>query len=157
MFDIAYADRWRQTHLGRLLTLASQRFDARVLAVMAHSDELALALSHLVAGGKLTASHIQITRHLPLAGCSLTDLSRRAGITKQAMGKLADQCAAWDLVHRTPDPRDARAIRIAFTPTGIQWLQAYQQAVHQAEVEFDQAVGVDVATVTRLGLEAYAA
>ena len=157
MPDIASRDRWRQTHLGRLLTLASQRFDARVLTVMAHSDELALALSNLVARGKLTASHIQITRHLPLAGCSLTELAARAGITKQAMGKLTDQCTAWDLVHRTADPRDARAIRVAFTPTGVQWLQAYREAVYQAESEFDQAVGVDVATVIRLGLEAYAA
>ena len=157
MPEIASGDRWRQTHLGRLLALASQRFDARVLTVMAHSDELALALSHLVARGKLTASHIQITRHLPFAGCSLTELAARAGITKQAMGKLADQCAAWDLVQRTADPRDARAVRIAFTPTGAQWLQAYRQAVYQVEAEFDQAVGVDVATVVRLGLEAYAA
>ena len=157
MPDIALGDRWRQTHLGRLLALASQRFDARVLTVMAHSDELALALSHLVARGKLTASHIQITRHLPLSGCSLTELAARAGITKQAMGKLADQCMAWDLIHRTPDLRDARAIRIGFTPTGVQWLQTYRQAVYQAEAEFDQALGVDVATVIRLGLEAYAA
>lgn len=157
MLKLASTDNWRQTHLGRLLALASQRFDARVLTVMAHSDELALALSNLVARGKLTASHIQITRHLPLAGCSLTNLAAGAGITKQAMGKLADQCAAWDLVRRTPDPHDARAIRITFTPTGVQWLQAYRQAVYQAEAEFDQALGMDVATVIRLGLEAYAA
>ena len=157
MPEIASEDRWRQTHLGRLLTLASQRFDARVLSAMAHNDELALALANLVARGKLTASHIQITRHLPLAGCSLTELAARAGVTKQAMGKLADQCAAWDLIRRTPDPRDARAIRIVFTPTGVQWLAAYRQAVHQAEVEFDQALGADVATVIHLGLEAYAA
>ena len=157
MLQLASADNWRQTHLGRLLALASLRFDARLLTVMARNDELALALSNLVTRGKLTASHIQITRHLPLEGCSLTELARRAGITKQAMGKLADQCAAWDLVHRVADPRDARAIRIAFTATGTQWLLAYRQAVHQAEVEFDQALGPDVATVIRLGLEAYAA
>ena len=157
MLKIASGESWRQTHLGRLLALASHRFDARILTVMAHSDELALGLSNLVARGKLTASHIQITRHLPLAGCSLTELAARARITKQAMGKLADQCAAWDLVHRAPDPRDARAIRIAFTPTGVQWLQAYRQAVYRAEAEFDQALGADVATVIRLGLEAYAA
>ena len=150
-------DNRRQTHLGRLLTLASLRFDARVLTVMARSDDLALALANLAARGKLTASHIHITRHLPLAGCSLTELAERAGVTKQAMGKLVDQCAAWDLVRRTPDPRDARAVRIVFTPAGVQWLKAYQQAVRQAESEFQAAVGDDVATVIHLGLEAYAA
>ena len=157
MPEIASEDNWRQTHLGRLLTLASLRFDARVLAVMAHNDELALALANLAARGKLTASHVHITRYLPLTGCSLTALAARAGVTKQAMGKLVDQCAAWGLVNRAPDPRDARATRIAFTPAGVQWLKAYQQAVQQAESEFRAAVGAEVATVIHLGLEAYAA
>ncbi|MCB2028785.1 MAG: MarR family transcriptional regulator, partial [Rhodoferax sp.] len=99
---------WRQAHLGRLAELARQRFDARVLALMARNAELALSLSHLAARGKLGASHIQITRHLAEDGSGLTELARQAGITKQAMGKLVDQCAAWGLVERQPDPRDAR-------------------------------------------------
>ncbi len=146
---------WRQHHLGQLAERARQRFDARVLALMARSDELTLSLSHLAARGKLSASHIQITRHLTQQGCRLTELAERADITKQAMGKLVDQCAAWGLVERQADPRDARAVQIAFTPTGQQWLAAYQQAVAQAEAEFRQAVGAEVATVVHLGLEAY--
>ena len=150
-------DAWRQTHLGRLTALAQQRFDARVLAFMAHDAQLALALSHLAARGKLGASHIQITRHLPAAGCRLTQLAQRAGITKQAMGKLVDQCVAWDLVARLNDPRDARALKVVFTVNGQQWLDAYLRAVQQAESEFAVAVGTEVAAVVRLGLEAYIA
>ncbi len=146
---------WRHTHLGRLAELARQRFDTRVLALMAHNDELTLSLSHLAARGKLGASHIQITRHLAPAGCRLTELALLAGITKQAMGKLVDQCAAWGLVERRSDPRDARAIQIAFTKVGLQWLAAYRQAVEYAESEFRQAVGNEVATIVHLGLEAY--
>ncbi|HRA62025.1 MAG: winged helix-turn-helix transcriptional regulator [Rhodoferax sp.] len=146
---------WRHTHLGRLTELARQRFDARVLTLMAHNDELALALSHLAARGQLGASHIQITRHLPVGGCRLTVLADHAGITKQAMGKLVDQCEAWGLVARSADARDARAIQVAFTDTGRQWLAAYRQAVVQAEAEFRSAVGDEVATVVLLGLEAY--
>ena len=152
-----FEEGWRQTHLGRLLASASERFEARVLALMARNDALGLALAHLAARGKLTASHIQITRHLPLSGCSLTELAAHAGVTKQAMGKLVDQCAAWDLVLRTPAPRDARSIRVVFTPGGFHWLTAYQEAVQQAEAEFGSAVGSEVATVVHLGLEAYIA
>ena len=157
MSTLPDSEAWRLTHLGRLLAMAGQRFDSRVLVLMAHSADLSLALSHLAARGRLGASHIQITRHLPLAGCSLTTLAARAGITKQAMGKLVDQCTAWGLVTRTADPRDARAVQIAFTVTGLQWLQAYRQAVTQAEAEFRSAVGAEVATVVLLGLEAYVA
>ncbi len=148
---------WRQTHLGRLTERAHQRFDTRVLSLMAHDEELALVLSHLAARGKLGASHIQITRHLPVEGCRLTTLAEHAGITKQAMGKLVDQCAAWGLVERLPDARDARAVQVRFSPAGRQWLQAYRQAVQQAEGEFRLAVGAEVATVVLLGLEAYVA
>jgi hypothetical protein len=52
------------------------------------------------------------------------------------MGDLVDQCEAWGLVTRTPDPRDARA-----TPIGLHrrsdWpgCRPIRQAVAQAEAE----------------------
>ncbi len=148
---------WRQTHLGRLLGHAMRRFDARVLQLMADNSDVPLALSNLAARGQVSAAHIHITRHLALEGSRLTELAAQAGMSKQAMGKLVDQCAAWGLVTRTPDARDARARRVQFTPDGLAWLQAFQQAVGQAEDELRQAVGAEIATVIAIGLEVYAA
>jgi DNA-binding MarR family transcriptional regulator len=147
---------WRLTHLGRLLGHAMRRFDDRVLHLMAHNIDVPLALSNLAARAQISAAHIHITRHLDLQGTRLTDLALKAGMSKQAMGDLVDQCEAWDLVRREPDPRDARARRLQFTPTGLLWLQAFKDAVAQAEREFRQEVGNDVATVVKIGLEAYA-
>jgi hypothetical protein len=45
---------------------------------------------------------------------------------------------------------------VVFTPVGLAWLQAFKEAVAQAEAEFRTEVGKDVATVVALGLEAYA-
>lgn len=149
-------DGWRQTHLGRLLGHAMRRFDARVLHLMAHNAEVPLALSNLAARGQVSAAHIHITRHLALEGSRLQELAAAAGMSKQAMGKLVDQCEAWGLVTREADGRDARAKRVCFTPAGLAWLQAFQQAVAQAEAELRQTVGDEVATVIALGLEAYA-
>jgi DNA-binding MarR family transcriptional regulator len=149
-------DRWRQSHLGRLLGHAMRRFDERVLHLMAHDVHVPLALSNLAARQQVTAAHIHITRHLALGGSRLTDLAEQAGMSKQAMGQLVDQCEAWGLVRREPDPYDARARRVVFTDTGRAWLRAFQQALTQAEAEFREAVGEDVATVVGLGLEAYA-
>lgn len=157
MSNLLLTSGWQQAHMGYWLGQASLRFDARVLSLMAANAEMPLALSNLAARGRLSASHIQITRHLTLAGARLTDLARRAGISKQAMGKLVVQCEAWGLVAREANLRDARASQVVFTPIGLAWLQAYQQAVLQAEDELRAAVGSEVATVMALGLEAYAA
>ena len=151
-----YDDRWRQTHLGRLLGHAMRRFDERVLQLMAASEQAPLALAHLAARDKVGAAHVHLTRHLSLEGARLTELAQAAGMTKQAMGDLVDQCAAWGLVTREADPHDARARRIAFTPAGLDWLAAFKAAVAQAEAEFRAAVGDEVATVVALGLELYA-
>ncbi|WP_411885988.1 MarR family winged helix-turn-helix transcriptional regulator [Polaromonas sp. YR568] len=147
---------WRQTHLGRLMGHALRRFDERVLSLMAGSVEVPLALSNLAARDQVGAAHIHITRHLAVTGSRLTDLAHSAGMSKQAMGDLVDQCEAWGLVTRQSDPHDKRARRVVFTESGLLWLEAFHQAVRQAEDEFRQAVGHDVATVVALGLEAYA-
>lgn len=154
--DNEFDDRWRQTHLGRLLGAAMRRFDARVLQLMAGSEQAPLALSNLAARDQVGAAHIHVTRHLPLGGARLTELAAWAGMTKQSMGKLVDQCEAWGLVTREADPRDGRARRIVFTPLGLDWLAAFRAAVTEAEAEFRAAVGAEVATVVALGLEAYA-
>ncbi len=151
-----YDTTWRLTHLGRLMGEALRRFDARVLALMAGSIDVPLALSNLAARDQVGAAHIHITRHLAVGGSRLTDLALSAGMSKQAMGDLVDQCEAWGIVRREADPYDRRARRVVFTASGLAWLEAFRCAVVQAEDEFRQAVGDDVAMVVGLGLEAYA-
>lgn len=143
--------------MGHWLNQALQKFDARVLMLMAGNEDMPLALSNLAARGRLSASHVHITRHLAQDGTRLTELALRAGMSKQAMGKLVDQCEAWGLVMRVQDAHDARARRIVFTAIGLSWMLAYREAVAQAQAELRTAVGLEVATVLALGLEAYAA
>ncbi len=146
----------RQTHLGYLLGQALRRFDARVLHLMANNVHVPLALSNLAARAQISAAHIHITRHLARGGSRLTDLAQSAGMSKQAMGDLVTQCEAWGLVTRRIDDRDARARQVVFTDDGLAWLQAFEDAIAQAEAEFRAEVGAEVATVIALGLESYA-
>ena len=146
----------RSTHVGHWLRLALERFDERVRILMAQHPGVPLALANLAGRNQIGAAHIHITRHLARDGARLTALARSAGMTKQAMGDLVDQCEAWGLVTRQPDPLDARARRIHFTATGLAWLQAFKDAVSQAEAEFRAEVGNEVAAVVMIGLEAYA-
>ncbi len=147
---------WRTSHLGRLLSESLRRFDARVQTLMAHSEQAPLALSNLAARGKVSTAIVHITRHLDLQGMRLTDLAHAAGMSKQAMATLVNECEAWGLVQREADSRDARAKVVRFTSTGLQWLSAFQVAVAQAQVELERDVGEQVAQVMSIGLEAYA-
>ena len=122
---------------------------------MAQHPSVPLGLSNLVARGQVGAAHIHITRHLDQKGSRLTDLAFRAGMSKQAMGTLVDQCEAWGMVIRENDPTDGRARQVRFTDVGLAWLGAYRDAVAQAESEMHQAIGAEVATVVAIGLEAY--
>jgi DNA-binding MarR family transcriptional regulator len=148
---------WQNNHMGRLLGDALRRFDARVLQVMSRHEALPLSLAHLAGRGQLVAAHIHITRHLPRAGAGINTLAVQAGVSKQAMSALVDQCAAWGLVHKLSDPKDGRAKQVQFSTDGLLWLQAFEAAVQVAEQEFEEEVGDSVATVVRLGLEAYGA
>ncbi len=153
---MAHDDGWRTTHTGRLLGEALRRYDLRIQTLMAHSEQAPLQLANLAGRGKVSAAIVHITRHLALPGSRLTDLAQAAGMSKQAMTTLVDECEAWGLVQREADSRDARAKMVCFTPTGLQWLAAFEAAVAQAQQEMVQEVGEQVAQVMTLGLEAYA-
>jgi DNA-binding MarR family transcriptional regulator len=146
---------WQHHHLGHVLWLSQQRFEQRVLALLMADVEAPLALSNLAARAHISAAHVHITRHLPLEGARLTDLAERAGMTKQAMAHLVEQCEAWGLVERQADARDRRARQVTFTALGKDWLASFGRAVTQAQREFQAQVGTEVATVVQLGLEAY--
>ena len=108
-------------------------------------------LSNLAARDQVGA-----TAHPPHAalvpwGDRLTDLAQRAGMTK-IHGAAGRPVRGLGLVTRRPDPHDARARRVLFTPTGLAWLQGFRDAVTQAEAEFRAEVGNDVATVVAIGL-----
>ncbi len=147
---------WRKAHIGYWLAHANHRFDKRVWQLISTHPDAPLALSNLVEQGRITAGHINITRHLPLEGTRLMHLASYAGMTKQAMWHLVAQCKRYGLVTCETEQSDRRAICIKFTSLGESWLHAFKQSVEQAKQEFEAELGPDVATVVALGLEAYA-
>lgn len=86
-------------------------------------------------------SHLNLTRNLDVWGTRTTTLAKRAGMTKQAMGEIVQQCEKLGLVGRRPDPTDARAKIVVFTDAGLEWLKAFRNALEQAEQEMRAEVG----------------
>ncbi|MEN9888143.1 MAG: hypothetical protein RL559_180 [Pseudomonadota bacterium] len=137
--------RWRAHNPGRVMSHALQRFEERVLALMAQAGYT-----------DTRRTHVNLTRHLDLDGTRITELARRAAMTNAAMTELIDQCAQLGLVERGPDPADKRARIVRFTPLGRSWLAAFGQAVLQAEQEMAQAVGRPALDTAMAALAVYA-
>lgn len=62
----------------------------------------------------LRAAHTNLFPHIDLEGTRLTDLSKRVGISKQAVGQLVDELEEMGALERVPDPEDGRAKLIRF-------------------------------------------
>lgn len=152
-------------HLGRLLGNALRRFDARVLELMSQDLELPLKWSNYAGRGLVTAAQVHMVRHLPQGGARLKDLAQSAGLTKQAMKSLMDQCEAMGLVRRehvgaaaqgeSRKRGDGREKWIEYTEQGLLWRAAFYRAVEVAEKECEEELGEAVMAVIRIGVEAY--
>jgi len=90
---------------------------------------------------ELTVAHINLTRNLDEDGTRLTELARRASMTKQSMSELVDQVERTGLIEKRPDPTDGRAKLVYFTPKGFVWLEAFHQSLMVAETEMRAEIG----------------
>jgi DNA-binding MarR family transcriptional regulator len=138
------SDRWRHDNIGRLLNNAVRRFEGRVLDLMARAGH---------EGARI--SHVNLTRSLDREGTRITELAARAGMTKQAMGELVDQCVGIGLVERVTDSVDKRARIVRFTRPGLEWLDAFRKAVDQAEQEMRAELGMTRHDAVRNALKIY--
>jgi DNA-binding MarR family transcriptional regulator len=137
---------WRHANVGRLLNNAVRRFEARVLELMNASGHVETRIAQ-----------VSLTRNLDVEGTRLTELARRASMSKQAMGELVDQCVELGLVDRVADPSDRRARIVTFTPAGLHWLDAFRGAVDVAEQEMRAELGRSTMDAILKGLAAYGA
>ena len=140
------AYRWRRHNPGRVLSNALRRFEERVLDLMGETGH-----------AQTRRSHVNLTRHLDLAGTRITELARRAAMTNAAMTELIDQCEALGLVERVIDPTDKRARIVRFTRAGLRWLDAFGRAVAQAQAEMAAEIGKNSLTAALDDLARYAA
>lgn len=138
------AYQWRHNNIGRLLNMAVQRFEKRVLEVMAETGY-----------GDFTLSQVTITRNLDVRGTRATEIARRAGITKQSVGELIGQLEEIGLIERIPDPDDKRARIVHFTPAGLAWLEALEMAIKQSENEMREELGATNVKLLKQSLAQY--
>jgi len=68
---------------------------------------------------KLSSTHTALLSNLDLEGSSLTIVAQRAGMSKQAMGRLADELISLKYITSTRSKDDRRAVKLKFTAAGL--------------------------------------
>ncbi|MGB5703883.1 MAG: MarR family transcriptional regulator [Polyangiales bacterium] len=120
-------DAAKQRNLGQLLLRSARLFDA-------------MAFARWSAGHPtIRRAHLQLMPHLDLEGTRITELARRAEITKQAVGQLVSDMEASGYVERLPDPTDQRAKMVVLTQRGrqavLEGLAVFEELREELEAE----------------------
>ena len=130
MITAAQLEELRQHHIGRLLLQAHRAFGERSIAKLRERGHDSLGLTHTL-----------LLIHLDLDGTRISTLAERAGITKQAMGQLADELSAHGYVAKRSDPSDRRATLISFTDRGWRFLRDAHSVKREIEAEYIAILG----------------
>lgn len=122
--------RRRWASLGRLLGFASGIFNDRVIGEIQRRGHPEVGLPHS-----------RLTRSIDLEGTRITVLARRAGVTKQAMGKLVQEMSELGYVRTIPDPTDGRAKLVTYTRRGLVLARHIVEAAEVVEGQYEAVLG----------------
>jgi DNA-binding MarR family transcriptional regulator len=129
--------------LSRLLLEASRVIGAEVVAGL---DERGFPDAR--------PGHAAVFMHIDRrSGTGLTDLARRARMTKQGMMLVVDDLENRGYVRRVPDPEDARAKVVRLTARGRRFVAEARRAVAAVEARARRELGDRRYEVLRTALE----
>jgi DNA-binding MarR family transcriptional regulator len=128
--ELSSLDRIRHEHLGWLLGRADLLFAEGVTRAM---HERGFAGIRLV--------HIALIRNVDENGTRITDIARRAGMTKQATGQLVAEFVELGYIRLVADPDDGRAKIARYTAKGKRLLVAIVTSIAQTEDAVSAAIG----------------
>jgi DNA-binding MarR family transcriptional regulator len=106
-------------------------------------NEQSLALLRARTGQDVRPAHATLFPHIDLEGTRLTELARRVGVSKQAVGQLVDDLERMGAVERIPDPADGRArlVRFARGPDGEHAILAGLRVLGEVEARLAAELG----------------
>ena len=126
---------WRRLNTGRLLYEGYELYNATLLKILNPAG---------FPGVRNT--HFNLLRQLDAEGTRMSDLAKRANLTKPAITGLVRACLELDLVTVEQSSDDGRARMVRFSPRGLQLMRQIRRI--QIIIERDLA--------DRLGEDAYA-
>src|SRR5882724_2593398 len=103
----------------------------------------------------LRSTHTTLLSNIDLAGSTVTVAAERAGITKQAMGRLATELEGAGYIRVQGDPNDARARVLQLTKPGKQLMLDSLEVMAELEHRYARSVGRNRFVVMLRGLAAF--
>ena len=91
--------------------------------------------------GDLRMSHVRVLSAVPPDGVNVTELARRAGMTKQGCGQFVTYLSGTGHVSTAPDPADGRVRLVHRSVTGDRVMDRVYAALDRIEREFAAEVG----------------
>ena len=127
-------------NLGVLISILNRVVDDTVMSALAsdYSD--------------VGRSHGAVFEMLDAGGSRVSDMARRARMTRQAMGELVEDLERLGYVLRRPDPRDGRAKLVLLTEKGEAALATGIAAVADLEARWRAHLGPEQAQAFRESL-----
>ncbi len=122
----------RENNIGRLFQHAARAYSER-----------ALTLLHEKGFSDITLFHTVLISNLDTSGAQISAIAEKAGITKQAMGQLANELEKKGYVKKTKSSEDSRAYLISFTERGENALLAAYEIKVIIEHEYQELLGLD--------------
>jgi DNA-binding MarR family transcriptional regulator len=141
---LARVERAKAESVAQLLFKCARLLNDRALAQIEQPDD----------SPRIRPAHTTVFPHLDHAGTRLTELARRMGISKQAVGQLVDELEQMGAVERVPDPSDGRAKLIRFsTKPGSSLLDGLRH-LRTVEADLGERIGCERMAALHDGLSA---
>ena len=102
---------------------------------------------------RLRPSHTALFPHIDLAGTRSSEIARRMGISKQAVGQLVAELEQMGAVERTPDPADGRARLVRFSQAPGRGLMDGLKVLMAFEQDLAEDIGDDLMGDLKYGLQ----
>jgi DNA-binding MarR family transcriptional regulator len=106
---------------------------------------------------RLRSTHTTLLSNIDLSGSSVTEAAERAGITKQAMGRLATELEEAGYIRIESDPEDARVRALRLTAQGSKLMLDSFDVMAELERRYANMIGDRPLAAMLRGLSAFIA
>jgi DNA-binding MarR family transcriptional regulator len=142
--DLASVEEQRRRNMRQLLLRAARIVNRHVVEGL-----------HARGYANLRSTHTTLLSNIDLEGSTVTAAAERAGITKQAMGRLAAELEEAGYIAVRSDPADARARVLHLTQSGMHLMLDSLQVMRKLEDDYGRLVGPDQLAAILDGLEIF--